>query len=294
MLLIRSLCEDAMDSKNYRDFIKPVFRLLHTVKGNAELFDLTIFKEFAAELEDDMGEIAYQPQNANVKQINAFVNKITKIENTLLATQAALPNLMQVQQGREDLVTATQAFVTNIAMMVEQLGQQYEKSVRFYYHKLDLESLPDNIYSVVTEISTQLISNAVIHGIENIQTRQERGKPITGKVCMWSSHSDSSYTIIIQDDGAGPNFDALRGLAEHRLKMPVNKIKKMKNKELVELMFESGITTAGDLSYSAGRGVGLDLVQQRVNEMHGELEFSYAAKQGSRFTIALPNGIDRE
>ncbi|MCP4112132.1 MAG: chemotaxis protein CheA [Desulfobacteraceae bacterium] len=131
-----------------------------------------------------------------------------------------------------------------------------------------------------------LIRNTIDHGIELPDIRTSAGKPEQGIVRLSAQHSGSSVLIQISDDGAGIDTEAIRYAAvEKGLIMPDAELDE---KKIFSFIFAPGFSTAKELSELSGRGVGLDVVKRRIENLRGSVEISSTKGVGTTFTLKMP------
>jgi len=131
-----------------------------------------------------------------------------------------------------------------------------------------------------------MLRNAVVHAIESPEDRQEAGKPATGRITIRLHREGSEMVIDVADDGRGLDVDAIRRKA-YELDM-LKPDTKVTDEEIMELILTPGFTTAGKVTQSAGRGVGMDVVANEVKKLGGSLLISSVTGQGTNFTVRLP------
>jgi chemosensory pili system protein ChpA (sensor histidine kinase/response regulator) len=131
-----------------------------------------------------------------------------------------------------------------------------------------------------------LLRNAVVHGIESPEQRQVASKPDRGRIVITLQREGSEVQIEVSDDGAGLDLRAIRTKAQELgLLAPGQQVS---DEDAMELILTPGFTTAGELTQAAGRGVGLDVVDDQVAKLGGSLRIASEPGQGTRFTIRLP------
>jgi chemosensory pili system protein ChpA (sensor histidine kinase/response regulator) len=131
-----------------------------------------------------------------------------------------------------------------------------------------------------------MLRNAVVHGIESSDQRQEAGKPATGRITIRLHREGSEMVIDVADDGRGLDVDAIRRKAYEKDMLKPDA--KVTDEEIMELILTPGFTTAGTVTQSAGRGVGMDVVANEVKKLGGSLLISSVIGQGTNFTVRLP------
>ena len=162
-----------------------------------------------------------------------------------------------------------------------QLGKQIELTLKGEYTEVDktvMEHLGDPL--------VHLVRNAVDHGIEMPDARTAAGKPATGQVSLEAYHRGGNVVIEIRDDGKG--MDADRILAKARDAGLVGPNQHPDRHEILQLVFEPGLSTADQVSDLSGRGVGMDVVKKNIRGLGGNVELESEPGKGSRLTIRLP------
>ena len=132
---------------------------------------------------------------------------------------------------------------------------------------------------------THLVRNSIDHGIEKTETRLEAGKSETGTVILRAEQKGGNIVISIIDDGAGLNRDRIVAKArENGLSAPDD----MPDKEVWQLIFQPGFSTAAEVTDVSGRGVGMDVVRRNIESIGGRIDIESRAGNGSAFYIQLP------
>jgi len=135
---------------------------------------------------------------------------------------------------------------------------------------------------------THLVNNAITHGIEAPEVRQAANKPSVGKIIVRAFYQGNQAVISISDDGAGINPERVRNkIIEKKLLTPAE-AKKLTNLDLYEFLFDAGFTTKDKEDEYAGRGVGMDVVRTKLNEIRGTIHTDSTLGKGTTFTIRLP------
>lgn len=136
---------------------------------------------------------------------------------------------------------------------------------------------------------THILRNAVDHGIEKPEIREERGKPRKGTVTVIASEDEDNISLLIKDDGAGLNKEKIRAKA---ISMGLlDPAKELTEEMLVDLIFASGLSTAEKVTDISGRGVGMDVVKHMVQEVGGDIRVLTHRGQGTQFRILLPKAV---
>lgn len=135
----------------------------------------------------------------------------------------------------------------------------------------------------VSEALLHLVRNAVAHGIEEPGVRKSRGKPLVGQISISASPVGGQVVIEVGDDGGGLDLEAIKRRALD-LGHPVSE----DDREIAQLIFMAGLTTATALSEVSGRGVGLDSVKSSIESLAGSIEVQSRPGAGTLFRLRLP------
>lgn len=132
-----------------------------------------------------------------------------------------------------------------------------------------------------------LLRNAFDHGIEPVQERRQTGKPETGTITLTALHLGNQTLISIQDDGRGIDLGKVR---QRAIEMGVDEVTlaSATDRQLLDLIFEPGFSTATTVTDLSGRGVGLDIVRTNLKNVRGDLQLETRPGRGSTFTITVP------
>ncbi|MCX5797422.1 MAG: hybrid sensor histidine kinase/response regulator [Elusimicrobia bacterium] len=135
---------------------------------------------------------------------------------------------------------------------------------------------------------THLLRNAIDHGIESPEARINAGKPMEGVIAMEAWHAAGMLVISIADDGAGVDFARLKRAIVDRKLTTAGLVEKMSEAELLDFIFLPGFSTRDSVTELSGRGVGLDIVQNMLQEVGGTLRMESQPGRGTAFTLRLP------
>lgn len=168
--------------------------------------------------------------------------------------------------------------------LIRDLSKELGKEVKFVTRGIDTE-LDKNVIDRLAEPIMHIIRNSIDHGIENPSEREKNGKTPHGNVTFTSFYSGANVYIQIQDDGAGIDPERIRIKAVE--KGIIEDDAKLKDKEIFELLYHPGFSTATKITEVSGRGVGMDVVLKKINELRGEVEINSEIGQGTIITIKL-------
>ncbi|MBV8721572.1 MAG: chemotaxis protein CheA, partial [Candidatus Eremiobacteraeota bacterium] len=146
--------------------------------------------------------------------------------------------------------------------------------------------LDKTIVDEVGEPLMHLLRNSVDHGIEPPDVRQQRGKGRAGTIRLNAYHEGNQIIIEVTDDGGGIDLDKVR--ARGIRQGLISSEDRLTDRELIELIFTPGFSTAEVISDVSGRGVGMDVVKKNITRLKGIFDVDSVSGQGTRFTIKLP------
>jgi two-component system chemotaxis sensor kinase CheA len=170
------------------------------------------------------------------------------------------------------------------ARMVRDLAKEAGKEVVLQIVGGETE-LDKRVLEQIKDPLIHLLRNAVDHGIELPGRRQERGKPRVGTITLSAEQMGNNIIVSVSDDGAGLDLDSIRHALARR---GVPDVQSMDETDLVEAMYQSGISTSPIITDISGRGVGLDVVRRNVEALHGQIDQEWKAGEGTTFRLSLP------
>ncbi len=173
-------------------------------------------------------------------------------------------------------------FVGRFQRAVRQTSKMLDKDVDFVVtgqdtmiDRVQMENLVDPLMHA--------LRNSVDHGVEQQSMRLTRGKPISGQVNLSFARDGRSVSVKLSDDGAGLNYERIRAKAIQRGFM--SETDQVSNDDLAQIILLPGFSTKEEVSQVSGRGIGLDVVYQRIQDLRGSL--AIRSKQGSGMTMDI-------
>lgn len=171
--------------------------------------------------------------------------------------------------------------------VVRDLARSLNKEIRLELvgEETDLDK---NLVEALADPLVHLVRNAVDHGIETPAEREAAGKPREGVVILKASQEGDHIELSIKDDGKGMNASVLRAKVVEKGLMDEDSAARLDNKECFNLIFMPGFSTKTEISDVSGRGVGMDVVKTRINQMNGTVEVDSKEGIGSTIIIKVP------
>ncbi len=173
-----------------------------------------------------------------------------------------------------------------MARVVRDLSKRSGKPVKFIMSGEDTE-LDKNVVDRIGDPLVHMVRNAVDHGIEpDAGQRRLAGKPEAGCVQLRAFHRGGTIFIEIEDDGRGLDRNAILTKAAERGLIRPDEV--LSDREVFNLIFQPGFSTAAKVTDVSGRGVGMDVVKRSIESLRGQVEIQSEAGKGSVFSIRLP------
>lgn len=283
---INMLLKDSGRSSN--EVMKGIFQSVHAVKSNAIILGLTSYSKKLHALEDqinvlrDLEEISFEEWLHITVELERIMHEKDKYRETIdriLASRSPDEGKRRVQ-----ILTET------LAKICDRAARDLNKSARFVTGNVDEAVIETGYRRIIKEILTQLVRNAVVHGIEPPEERIAAGKNAQGIIQFSADIDNGAVHIYLKDDGRGLDFEKIRELALER-----NLLKKEQaedKKQLLRALFAPGFSTAGEVDMHGGRGVGLSLVRDRLKEVKGGVKVNTEQGRGTTFNISIPLEAD--
>ena len=203
-------------------------------------------------------------------------------------TRALERRLDELQAGILEvrMVPLEQVF-EKLARMVRKLARDVGKEVEFQVSGGEVE-LDKLIVEDLSDPLMHLIRNAIDHAIEPPDLRERRGKPRAGQVRLSAAQKGNHVQIVVEDDGAGIDEERIREVAVQRGLASADAVRELPRRELMNLIFVPGFSTARQVTALSGRGVGMDVVKNNIANLSGIIELQTERGRGTRFEITLP------
>ena len=239
-----------------------------------------------------------------VEKVDQLINLVGElvITRSMLAQSASRLDPVEYEAIHEGLVNLErnsrdlQEAVMSIRMLpinfvfgrfprvVRDLTQKMNKKVRLKLVGEETE-LDKGLIEKLADPLTHLLRNSIDHGIETPEVRKAAGKAEEGTITLSASHQGGSILVQITDDGAGLNREKLLEKAREK-NIPLSD--NPSDKEVWQLIFAPGFSTAKKVTDVSGRGVGMDVVQRNIAEMKGQVEIESIPGEGTTIGLRLP------
>ncbi len=242
----------------------------------------------------------------NIRVSSEKLDDLMSLVSELVTTQASLslfaenfqdPRLTSIAEDIEKIsrqlrdntfeicLIPIETIMIRFKRLVRDLSSELDKEIQFTAEGTETE-LDKSIIEGLTEPLMHIFRNAIDHGIEPTGERLQKGKPKQGKIALRAFYSGASVYVQIKDDGRGIDVEKIRqkAIARGFIAAEAN----LSYKEILNLVFLPGFSTAAKVTELSGRGVGLDVVVKKISDIRGEVEIESQLGVGTTITIKLP------
>ncbi|HEY1985322.1 MAG TPA: chemotaxis protein CheW [Terracidiphilus sp.] len=238
----------------------------------------------------------------DVTLLNRMMNLVGELvltRNQVLQATAADPNMTMLSRRldmvtadlRESVMKARMQPVSNIfskmPRIVRDLSQSLGRKVRLEMEGQDTE-LDKSLLEAIKDPLTHAVRNALDHGIEPPKVRAAAGKDPEGTLRLRSVQEGSHVLIDVCDDGAGIAVEKIRAKAIERGLITPERAGHLGERELLQLIFLPGFSTAAAVTNVSGRGVGMDVVRTNVEKIGGKVEIDSRPGKGTTLRLRIP------
>jgi two-component system chemotaxis sensor kinase CheA len=248
------------------------------------------------------------------RSVRVDIEKLDVLMNLVSELIIAKNGLMSVSSNEEGMVSAAfneqveylERVTTNLhesvmkvrMMPIETVTQKFPKMVRDLSKKLDKQmklfitgedtELDRTVIDEIGDPLMHLIRNSADHGLEDGETRAQRGKDPVGNIYLDAYQDGNNVVIEVRDDGNGIDVEKIRSKAVERGAVTPEQAELLTDKEVIDFLFQPSFSTAKQVTDVSGRGVGLDVVKTKIESLGGDIEVKTMLGEGSTFIIRLP------
>lgn len=241
----------------------------HSIRVDIDKLDS--FMSLVSELvvyRTQLEDISQKTGNQQLEETLTYVSRITNELQSLVLNIRMQP-----------LQTVTNRF----PRLVRDLSSDTGKPMDLVIEGDDTE-LDRTIVSELGEPLIHLIRNSADHGIENPERRLELGKDVRGTIKISAYQEGNRVLISVSDDGKGLDAEAIKASAERK----GISTEGLTTQEIQELIFHPGFSTKQEVTKVSGRGVGMDVVKTKIQELGGSIDIVSEADKGTIFRLSLP------
>lgn len=244
-----------------------------TIRVDIERLD--VLMNLFSELVIDRGRLEQLARESGNSELQETVEHMSRISGDL-------QNIILTMR----MVPVEQVF-NRFPRMVRDLAKELNKKINLEITGAETE-LDRTVIDEIGDPLVHLLRNSLDHGIESPEERKQLGKPEEGTVHLKAYHSGNHVFIEVTDDGRGINREKVLKKAIERGVVSAATAESLSDKQVYELLFSSGFSTAEVISDVSGRGVGLDVVKTKIESLGGSVSVNSKPGAGTTFLIQLP------
>jgi chemotaxis protein histidine kinase CheA len=223
------------------------------------------------------------------RKIERFQSKITRTMKSFavdvgLHTKEVYDSVISLRML--PISTILDTYPRYVYDMAVELGKKIQLTIEGKENEID-----KNIIEALQDVFLHMIRNAVDHGIETPEERKAAGKDEAGHLTIRCSRESGNMKIVISDDGKGIDHERIRKKAINMGYITESTAISLTKEDLVGFIFQSGFTTASQVSSISGRGVGMDVVRSNIERLKGSIVVDTVGGEGTTFTIMVPLSI---
>ena len=171
--------------------------------------------------------------------------------------------------------------------MVRDLSKELDKKVNLVMHGENTE-VDRTVIDEIGDPLIHLIRNSLDHGIEKTEDRIKLGKSEVGNILLKAYPDGNNVVIELSDDGNGIDFNKVKEKAVQIGLCTYEEVNEFSEEDLKNMLFEPGFSTSESITELSGRGVGLDVVKNKIESINGSIELETVKNKGTKFTIRIP------
>jgi len=274
------------DHLNAHEALVEVYQSVHAIKSNAVILGLNTFGDKVHALESRIKKLREQEEEVSFDEMLHLTVEIEKIAQEKDGFKGVIEKINSFKVAGAGQKQNQYVLLESLSKTTNRVASDMGKNVQFVANDIDSEAIDKGPRRLMKEALMQLIRNAVVHGIEMPDERLAKKKKETGMVRLSIKIEDNQIHIKLMDDGRGLDFPKI---SKKALSLKMIKPEDANNKSaLLNAIFSPGFSTADDEGIHGGRGIGLNLVRDRVRDAKGTIKLQTEKDKGTVFNIFLP------
>ncbi|MDH3392431.1 MAG: chemotaxis protein CheA [Desulfobulbaceae bacterium] len=244
---------------------------------------LDSFANFVGELFINIDSFSFLKKQLEEAEVDfdimaRFTNTITSLDEMVDTLQESIMGIRKVP---------IDTLFKRFPRVIRQLAGSLNKNIDFRIVGEDTVIDKDLLEKIENPL-VHMLRNSVDHGIEMPEDRANNNKPTTGTLELKASVDENYFYITITDDGKGMDPQTIKNVAIKKNFLTEDEANQLSDKELINLIFKPGFSSAENISDVSGRGVGMDVVQSVLKETQGTVEVDSVINQGTKVLLKIP------
>jgi two-component system chemotaxis sensor kinase CheA len=275
------------DSFTAHEALVEVYQSVHAIKSNAVILGLNTFGDKVHALESQIKKLREQETEVPFDDMLHLTMELENLSKEKDGFKTVIDKINSFKVGSTDGKKQNEyVLIESLTKATNRAASDMGKKVKFVASKIDSLALEKGPRRVIKEVLMQLIRNSVVHGVESPEERVAKGKRETGIIQLSIRTDGKIIQVKLIDDGRGLDF---KKISQKALSMNMIKKEDAANKgALLKAIFAPGFSTAETEGVHAGRGIGLNLVRDRVYAAKGTIKLQTEWGKGTAFNVFLP------
>ncbi|MEM7183290.1 MAG: ATP-binding protein, partial [Spirochaetota bacterium] len=264
------------------------YRAVHTLKGNARALNLNNIGKVCHELEDELeklrnssGKVSlqlYQLVESGIDQVEKELNSGSNLFHKILGMKEALDNKSYSPISSLELL---------LRNLIKKESEGQNKKINFTFRNFVGETISEETIQIIKNPLLQMIRNSIAHGIEEKNIREKTEKSQIAKISVSIRQINDTLIICCEDDGKGLDAEFLKSKAIEKKLISKDESSTFTNDQCYDLIFLSGFSTANRVTETSGRGVGMDIIKQEINQAGGKIDIETEKGKFTKFIIEI-------
>jgi len=275
------------DDLSAHEALVEVYQSVHAIKSNAVILGLNTFGDKVHALESQIKKMREQETEVPFDDMLHLTMELEKLSKEKDGFKTVIDRINSFKVGTGDGKKQNEyVLIESLTKATNRAASDMGKKVKFVASEINPLALEKGPRRVIKEVLMQLIRNSVVHGVELPDERVAKGKKETGVIQLSIKTDGKIIQVKLIDDGRGLDFKKISQKA-----LSMNMIKKEEAADkgaLLKAIFAPGFSTAETEGVHAGRGIGLNLVRDRVHAAKGTIKLQTEWGKGTAFNIFLP------
>lgn len=286
--LLRTPSRTTSDFKGKAD---SMMALIHRIKGESAALGLDLISETCHQFENQIDRLVTNPHLSGDEFLSLTVmldqliftnEKIESVFNAVL-DHGSRRNNNSEPQPEEGTSTGLYELTQSIAL-------RQQKAVTLSLAGFENRALSQEVKLDMVSLASQLLRNAIAHGVESTQERCSQGKPASGQVTLaLYDQGEQGLSLVCEDDGRGIDFATLTEKALIKGLINQHERESITQSQIINLLLSNRLSSNDSADKDSGRGVGLSLVKKLTSKLGGNIALQTKVSSGTRFTIRFPN-----
>ncbi|MEO0974472.1 MAG: ATP-binding protein, partial [Pseudomonadota bacterium] len=281
----------ADSSEDLKDKANAMVTLIHAIKGEAAALGLAIVSETCHEFESQVEALTNKSRVSG----DEFLS-LTVLLDSLISTNQQIKSLYDSVfgqaprgQARTEGGDAGEDINGKLSELAMSVANRQQKNIALSIAGFDNRKLSPSARLHVASLASQLLRNAIAHGIELPDERRTIQKPTQGQVSLVLYDLGSQgYRLVCEDDGAGVDYKRLARSAVEAGLMSKAEAARVDPRKLISLMLANRLSTRTQADADAGRGAGMSVIGDLVGKLGAKISVQSKADRGTRFTVRIP------